>query len=73
MSWMDDYEAEVAAKAKAETAAEDARWAALTPEQQAAEVAARAAARDAEAARQDRIAAQHRDMFGDDDEGEEEE
>ena len=42
-NWMDEHDQELAAKAKAEIAEEDAAWNALTPEQQEAQAEARAA------------------------------
>ena len=75
MNFFEEYEAEVAAKAKAEIAAETAAWVALTPEEQAASIAADEARRFEEDRRQERIAAQHVAIYGedqDDEEGEDE-
>jgi ribosomal protein L14E/L6E/L27E len=66
----DEYEAEIAAKERAAIEAEDAAWAALTPDQQRQALQDKRRAQVAEAARQRRIAKQHDEMFGPDDDEE---
>jgi hypothetical protein len=66
-NWIEEYEAEVAAKARSQIEAEDAAWNALTPEQQRQAMQAKRRAQAAEMARQRKIARQHDEMFGPDD------
>jgi hypothetical protein len=66
MNFFEEYEAEMLAKAQALTAAENAAWEALGPEGRAQAIADADARREAEDKRQERIAAQHVEMFGED-------
>lgn len=68
MIWMQEYDAEVEAKAKAEIAKENAEWASMTEHQRQIAMDADIKRREENDARQNRIAAQHIEMFGEDDE-----
>lgn len=70
MNWLDEFENEHTAKCRAEIAAEDAAWMALTEPQKAAALAAKEHSKELEQARQDRITLQHQEMFGTDDDDE---
>lgn len=67
MNFMEEYARELEAQALAERQAEEARWAALTPEARAKEVQELQEAFEAKVLREEQIAARHEAQYGPDD------